>query len=159
MPKGIYKRTEEAKRKISEGRKGKLSGMLGKNHTEKTKKKMSETAKRVGKGKWMKNRKLSEEHKRHIGEGKMKLYDRIGRKKYKRYIHLTSSPKYKKWRMAVFQRDNWICQTCGVRSKVGEPVYLEAHHIKSWAKYPKLRYEVNNGITLCYSCHKLTKKI
>jgi hypothetical protein len=30
---------------------------------------------------------------------------------------------------------------------------LEAHHILSWSKFPELRYEVNNGITLCKFHH------
>jgi len=64
---------------------------------------------------------------------------------------LRNSKKYKEWRLVVFTRDNFTCVGC---RKVG--VYLEAHHIKSWAKYPKLRYKVNNGITLCKDCHKLT---
>lgn len=30
---------------------------------------------------------------------------------------------------------------------------LEAHHILNWKQYPELRYELNNGITLCQSHH------
>lgn len=62
-----------------------------------------------------------------------------------------SSIKYRLWREKVFKRDNWTCQNCGVSG-----CYLEAHHIKSWAKYPKLRYVLSNGQTLCLECHKLT---
>lgn len=59
--------------------------------------------------------------------------------------------EYKQWRSDIFTRDNWTCQTCKRRG-----VYLEAHHIKSYAKYPNLRYELNNGVSLCRECHKLT---
>jgi predicted HNH restriction endonuclease len=66
--------------------------------------------------------------------------------------HSLTDPKYKKWRSAVFERDNWTCQTCGARG------YVEPHHIKRWADYKELRYEVTNGVTLCKECHKLTLK-
>lgn len=64
--------------------------------------------------------------------------------------------KLKEWRRKIFKRDNYTCQVCKARNGNGHTVYLEAHHIKSWAKYPKLRYILKNGITLCKSCHKLT---
>jgi hypothetical protein len=65
------------------------------------------------------------------------------------------STEYIHWRKKVFERDNYTCQNkeCNKRG-----VYLEPHHIKSWVKYPKLRYEINNGLTLCRECHKLTRK-
>lgn len=61
------------------------------------------------------------------------------------------SVEYKKWRLAVFERDKYKCQGC---EQVGG--YLTAHHIKSFAQYPELRFELDNGITLCDECHKLT---
>ena len=64
---------------------------------------------------------------------------------------LMNRVEYKCWRISVFERDNWTCQFCGIRG-----VYLNAHHIKSWANYPALRYEVDNGVSLCEDCHKLT---
>lgn len=63
------------------------------------------------------------------------------------------SKEYKDWRKQVFDRDLYTCKKCG---QIGGN--LNAHHIKEFAKYPKLRYEVNNGITLCESCHKKIHK-
>ena len=31
---------------------------------------------------------------------------------------------------------------------------LQAHHIQKWSSASALRYEVDNGITLCRRCHK-----
>ena len=63
------------------------------------------------------------------------------------------SLKYIAWRNDVFDRDNYICQDCNNRG--GE---LNAHHLKGFSKYKKLRYEVENGITLCYECHRKRHK-
>lgn len=64
--------------------------------------------------------------------------------------------KTKQWVKDIFERDNWTCQECGSRNGNGKNIYLSAHHIKSWAKYPKLRYSLKNGVTLCINCHKKT---
>jgi len=60
--------------------------------------------------------------------------------------------KYKDWQHSVFKRDKWTCQTCG---KVGGE--LHADHLKPWALYPKLRYVILNGRTLCPPCHRKTE--
>ena len=59
--------------------------------------------------------------------------------------------EYKQWRTLVYQRDGYTCQCCG--SHGGR---LNAHHINQFADYPELRYELNNGITLCEDCHNST---
>lgn len=55
----------------------------------------------------------------------------------------------KEWRIAVFERDNFICQCCGWdKGKI-----LQAHHIKNFSNHPHLRLDIDNGITLCKNCH------
>jgi hypothetical protein len=64
---------------------------------------------------------------------------------------IRQSAKYKAWRTLVFERDNYTCQFC---NKIGG--YLHADHIKPFALYIELRFEVSNGRTLCIPCHKKT---
>lgn len=58
-------------------------------------------------------------------------------------------PIYKEWRKKVYARDKHQCQWPGCSQKKR----LNAHHIKSWAQYPGLRFDINNGITLCKYHH------
>jgi 5-methylcytosine-specific restriction endonuclease McrA len=71
---------------------------------------------------------------------------------------MRETTEYKEWRRKVFEKDNWTCQECGARNGNGETVYLEAHHIESFAEYPEKRFDVNNGKTLCHDCHKKERK-
>ena len=61
--------------------------------------------------------------------------DRVGRK----YFH---------WRKKVFKRDKHTCRKCG--KKGGK---MHGHHLYSFTNYPHLRFNTNNGHTLCRDCH------
>lgn len=62
--------------------------------------------------------------------------------------------KYKLWREKVFKRDNYTCTMCPNPVRGGK---LHADHIKPFAFYPDLRFDVSNGRTLCVPCHKKTE--
>lgn len=56
---------------------------------------------------------------------------------------------HREWSLSVKNRDGWQCKIangdCSGR--------LESHHILGWKSHPELRYEINNGITLCHYHH------
>lgn len=146
---------------------------LGKKIPLEIRRKMSESAK--GKNTWSKGRKLSKEHKlkvsqsllgnkrslgyKHSKETSKKWSDiRKGSNHYNWQGGINSindtirhSFEIKEWRKNVFERDNFTCVDCG--KKGGN---LNAHHIKPFALYPDLRFELSNGITLCVPCHRKT---
>lgn len=95
-------------------------------------------------------KKHTEETKNKIRLSNKEFYDKKGRMTPINTL-FRQSFEYKQWRSNVFQRDEWTCQTCGIKG--GE---LEVHHIKSFSKFPELRLVENNGVTLCHECHKLT---
>lgn len=59
------------------------------------------------------------------------------------------SEEYINWRKMVFERDDYRCMDCGERGNK-----LEADHIYRFIDYPRLRFDVNNGQTLCENCHR-----
>ena len=52
------------------------------------------------------------------------------------------------WAKHVKLRDGGMCQNCGA-----ERARLHAHHIAPRSRRPDLKYDLNNGITLCSNCH------
>ena len=57
-------------------------------------------------------------------------------------------PEYRSWREKVYRRDKWQCKICGYTGK-----QLVAHHIRTYKVFPELRFNIENGITLCRACH------
>mgnify|MGYP001579451102 CR=1 FL=1 len=142
------KQTEKHKKRISIANRGKHNSpntefQKGKKHTEKTIEKIKiARAGYIITDEW--RRKMSKAHKgkkSHFWKGGITPMNRA----------LRNSIEFRLWREAVFARDNWTCQECGKRG-----VKLNAHHIKSFAYYSELRFAIDNGITLCKDCHKLT---
>jgi len=81
------------------------------------------------------------------------------------YNLIRKSFKMRQWRSDIFMRDNFTCQICGTRKE-----RLNADHIKPFAVIIKENsiksleeaeiceelWNINNGRTLCESCHKNT---
>lgn len=65
---------------------------------------------------------------------------------------IRNSQEYADWRISVFQRDKNTCQRCGNKN------YNEAHHIKCFSLNEDLRFDIDNGITLCRYCHNSNYK-
>jgi endogenous inhibitor of DNA gyrase (YacG/DUF329 family) len=64
---------------------------------------------------------------------------------------IRTSYEYGQWRKQVFKRDNYTCDICGDHGG-----YLHADHIKPFSLFPELRFDINNGRTLCKKCHEKT---
>lgn len=144
--------TKESKEKLSKSKKGCTpwnKGLRGSVVSEETKIKISKAHKGTKKP-WVKSGEDSPSWK-----GGISKIDRLCRR----------MSDYKIWRSKVFERDNWTCQTCGFRGG-----YVTAHHINGFSKIIKKNcietikqarecnelWEINNGVTLCESCHSLT---
>jgi 5-methylcytosine-specific restriction endonuclease McrA len=54
--------------------------------------------------------------------------------------------EHRRWRARVIRRDG-ACVVCGTRKS------RQAHHMNSYSYFPEERYDVDNGITLCKTCH------
>lgn len=153
--------TEEVKKKISESNKGRKQSeynkqkikefWTGRKHTEVSKYKMrlAKIGKKIGSHSKQTRIKMSLAQKGNKGSNWKGGITPINQS-------IRTSLEYKLWRTAVFERDNYTCIWCGARSGNGKAVKLNADHIKPFAYYPELRFAIDNGRTLCISCHRKT---
>ena len=158
MPYLGYKQTKEHKEKIGISR-------VGKKHSEETKRKMSLAQIGIKNHMWGKKR---------TEESRKKISEKIAREKHpfwgkfgesspnwkggltRKNAALRNTFELKLWRNAIYKRDNFSCVFCGYKSKGLRPSDINADHIKSFAHFPELRFELSNGRTLCVSCHRKT---
>jgi len=145
------KHSEATRDKMSNSHKGKkktkehiakiFASLKGYRPTAETRAKMSASAK---------GKVLSDIHRKRIGESQRgeKGNNWQGGVSLENHL-IRNHAESKLWRKAVFERDNYICQECGVKGGV-----LNAHHIKFFSTHKHLRTAIDNGITLCLGCHQ-----
>ena len=88
-------------------------------------------------------------------------------------LKIRNTTEYLNWRIAILKRDNFKCRMCSASIKDNKSLRLEVHHAKSFndickennittikqALTCKEIWTLDNGISLCYSCHKNLEKL
>jgi hypothetical protein len=83
-------------------------------------------------------------------------------------LKIRNTTQYLNWRLSILKRDNFTCRICHDSVKDNKSLGLEVHHAKSFndickennvstveqALQCKELWNVNNGISICYGCHK-----
>jgi hypothetical protein len=136
--------------------------MIGHSQTKETRKKISETCKKKGIGKWMTGRarsielriRQSKKMKELVSKGTHNFWKGgVSQENRTFKSNFQNTLEYRLWRTSVFQRDNYTCVWCGVRNGNGKKIVLNADHIQSFSENPELRLAIDNGRTLCRECH------
>jgi hypothetical protein len=83
-------------------------------------------------------------------------------------LKIRNTTKYLDWRLLILKRNNFRCQLCSSSVKDNKNLRLEVHHAKTFndickennvttveqALACKELWSLNNGVSICYSCHK-----
>jgi 5-methylcytosine-specific restriction endonuclease McrA len=83
-------------------------------------------------------------------------------------LKIRNTTKYLNWRLSILKRDNFTCQMCHASVKDNKSLRLEVHHAKTFndicmennictvqqALECKELWDLNNGFSICYKCHK-----
>jgi hypothetical protein len=88
-------------------------------------------------------------------------------------LRIRNTTEYLNWRITILRRDNFRCQICSASIKDNKSVRLEVHHAKTFddictennitsmkqALECNEIWSLDNGISLCYGCHKNIEKL
>jgi hypothetical protein len=88
-------------------------------------------------------------------------------------LKIRNTTKYLNWRLWILNRDNFTCKICHTSVKENKGLRLEVHHPKAFdeicnennvstieqALECKELWNINNGISICYRCHKDIEKL
>lgn len=146
-------KTEEIKKKMGDGKRG----IKREPHTQEWKYNMSKILGGKVRGKY---KQISEEGLINLRAAAFKRRGKNhpnwikDRTKLKKSDRNGKSSACMVWKKEIYKLDNYKCRMknedcCGI---------ITAHHILNWIDYPELRYELNNGITLCKFHHPLGRE-
>jgi hypothetical protein len=88
-------------------------------------------------------------------------------------LKIRNTTEYLMWRLSILKRDNFACKICHASVKDNKSLRLEVHHPKAFdeicnennistieqALQCKELWNVKNGISVCYRCHKDVEKL
>jgi hypothetical protein len=129
--------------------------LLGTHLPEEQRRKISRAL--SGRTTWNKGVPHTQEHKRKIADAHRGsrshfwIFDRSKLKKRDKRGDVANV----EWRNQVKRLDGNRCRMRGSQCR-GQ---LEVHHILRWSDFPELRYNINNGITLCHYHHPRKRNI
>lgn len=179
----VSKATREKISQLAKTRTGTRNPFFGKKHTEKSKRKLSATRKRLLREQKIKPWNKNKTYEELFGiEGAVRVKKRISKNhadfrgekasNWKGgicplYEIIRKSKEYVAWRNAVFTRDDYVCRDCNRRSKAGDSFPVRSHHLQEFtgilqnsnigtieeAIDCKELWDTDNGITLCEGCH------
>jgi hypothetical protein len=88
-------------------------------------------------------------------------------------LKIRNTTEYLTWRLLILKRDNFRCQVCRTSIRDNKSLRLEVHHAKTFndiciennvstveqALACKELWNMNNGVSICYKCHKDIEKL
>jgi 5-methylcytosine-specific restriction endonuclease McrA len=88
-------------------------------------------------------------------------------------LKIRNTTKYLNWRLSILKRDNFTCKICHASMKDNKSLRLDVHHAKTFndicnensvstveqALGCEELWNLNNGVSICYRCHKDVEKL